>query len=467
MNAVVETKAPSAIAVVRHQLDGMEDQFRAALPAHMPVERFKRVVMTAIQNNPELMECDRRSLWNAAMKAAQDGLLPDGREGAMVVRKDKKSPTGKSANWQPMIAGIRKKARNSGEIASWDAHVVCEGDHFQFQLGDNPQINHSYDLSTVRGKIVGAYSVCTLKDGTKSYEVMSISDIHAIRDRSDGWKAFKAGWIKSTPWSTDEGEMCRKTVARRHSKVIPMSTDLDDLIRRDDDLYDLKGASDAEVKGPRLSMTAALDQLAGPSLDRNTDDADEAEEQPVRGGTAEQAQAERIDDGSGRVVKDKNPEALGTSSAAGEAVEGEGSGVQPSAAANDFPGDKPMKQTPDFEALLAEFERDAPNATTEEELGELAADLRQAMDKHPPSREFQTKAANAWQDQIDRIKGKGSKAAQKAAGAAEKDPDHQKGYNDAARGASKCLKQDIRDNPERLAKWQAGFDAYKAEGAEG
>jgi recombination protein RecT len=28
--------------------------------------------------------------------------------------------------------------------------------------------------------------------------------------------------------------MCKKTVAKRHSKVLPMSTDLDDLLRRDD-----------------------------------------------------------------------------------------------------------------------------------------------------------------------------------------------------------------------------------------
>src|SRR5580700_11688323 len=107
------------IAVVRQQLSSMGAQFRAALPEHISVDRFSRVVMTAVQNNPELLECDQRSLWNAAMKAAQDGLLPDGREGAITVRKDWKTHT-KNALWQPMIGGIRKKARNSGEISTWD-----------------------------------------------------------------------------------------------------------------------------------------------------------------------------------------------------------------------------------------------------------------------------------------------------------------------------------------------------------
>jgi recombination protein RecT len=256
-----EERQITPIAELRVQLDNMTEQFKNALPAHIPVERFMRVVLTAIQNNPDLLRADRKSLWNAAMKAAQDGLLPDGREGAMVVRKTQGG--GLSITWQPMIAGIRKKARNSGEIATWDAHIVCAGDHFEFQLGDNPQINHSYGLQTTRGSIIGAYSVCVLKDGTKSYEVMSIGEIYAIRDRSDAWKAFKAQKIRSTPWATDEGEMCRKTVARRHSKVIPMSSDLDDLLRRDDELYNFDAVKiDAQATQP-TSLAGKLDALAG------------------------------------------------------------------------------------------------------------------------------------------------------------------------------------------------------------
>lgn len=257
--ATVEPQV-NPVAVLRHQLDHMSDEFKAALPAQIPVERFARVLITAVQNNPELLyEVERRSLWNAAMRAAQDGLLPDGREGAIVVRRDRQR--GKVANWQPMIAGIRKKARNSGEIATWDAHVVCAGDSFQFQLGDNPQVHHSYDLTTPRGEIIGAYSVCIMKDGTKSYEVMSIDEIRAIRDKTDAWKAFLAGKIKSTPWAEYEGEMARKTVARRHSKVLPMSTDLDDLIRRDDSGDDQAERQELPARPALRTITEKLDAL--------------------------------------------------------------------------------------------------------------------------------------------------------------------------------------------------------------
>ena len=69
----------NAISEVRLQLDTMIGQFAAVLPRHIPVERFGRVVLTAVQTNPVLSNVERRSLWNACMKAAQDGLMPDGR----------------------------------------------------------------------------------------------------------------------------------------------------------------------------------------------------------------------------------------------------------------------------------------------------------------------------------------------------------------------------------------------------
>src|SRR5712671_3442422 len=103
------------IAEVRLQLDTMLGQFAAVLPKHITAERFGRVVLTAIQNNPELLDCDRRSMWNAAMRAANDGLLPDGRLGAIVIYKVSGI---KRAQWLPMIAGLRQKVRNSGEIES-------------------------------------------------------------------------------------------------------------------------------------------------------------------------------------------------------------------------------------------------------------------------------------------------------------------------------------------------------------
>lgn len=147
--------------------------------------------------------------------------------------------------------GLRKKVCNSGEIATWDAHVVHENDLFEFELGDNPSIRHQPALDNP-GKPIGAYSIATLKSGEKSREVMSIAAIEKVRSRS---RAKDNG-----PWVTDYEEMCRKTVARRQSKVLPMSTDLDDLLRRDDDLYDFEGARD-EAKASEAARPRTLASL--------------------------------------------------------------------------------------------------------------------------------------------------------------------------------------------------------------
>ncbi len=238
------------VSEVRLQLDSMLGQFAAVLPKHIPADRFGRVVLTAVQTNPELLNVERRSLWNAAMKAAQDGLMPDGRLGALVVYKDKKR--GPIAQWLPMIAGIRQKVRNSGEVSTWEVHVVHEKDLFDFKLGDEPRIEHR-PVRGERGKIIAAYSVATLKDGGKSREVMWIDEIEDVRKASR--------YPDGGPWVTWYGEMCKKTVAKRHSKVLPMTTDLDDLLRREDD--DEGGRPGAALQPkPARTLTDALNMVA-------------------------------------------------------------------------------------------------------------------------------------------------------------------------------------------------------------
>lgn len=255
----VESGLP-AIKQIRADLHAMEAQFANALPPHIPAARFTRVVMTAIQNNPKLLACTRQSLFNACMQAAQDGLLPDGREGA-IVPYGQDEETGRSssdiARWMPMVFGLRKKVRNSGALADWNVQVVQEGDDFDYQLGDDPFIHHKPAMKGGRArKVVAAYSIATWPDGTKSREVMNADQIEDIRKKS---KAKKGPWGDPIFYP----EMARKTVARLHAKQLPMSTDLDTLLRRDDDLYDFSAAkAEGQHIQPPGSARAVLDHFA-------------------------------------------------------------------------------------------------------------------------------------------------------------------------------------------------------------
>lgn len=247
-----DTKRPQqAMAVFRDDLSKMSAQLQSALPQHMPVERFVRVLLTAVQQNDQLLNCDRRSLWNACMRAAQDGLLPDGREGAIVPYQGK-------AQWLPMVGGIRKKARNSGEIATWDVHAVHERDAFEFELGDEPFIRHKPCLDGDPGALVAVYSTCTMKSGEKSRDVMSRFAVDRIRKMSKTQRA-------DSPWNTHYDEMAKKTVAKRHAKVLPTSADLDDLIRRDDDIYEFGKDKELPAAERAKGLTSRLAALASGS----------------------------------------------------------------------------------------------------------------------------------------------------------------------------------------------------------
>lgn len=258
MNDLTE-KTENPLVRLNVQLEQRSSQFQAALPAHIPVERFKRVVLTAIQQNAKLVTADRVALFNSAMKAAQDGLLPDGREGALVIFNTKIKVNGQdkwidSVQWMPMIAGIRKKVRNSGEIATWDVKAVFQKDEFEYEEGFDPILKHKPYLDGPAGELRAVYSICKMKSGEASLDVMAKWEVDRIRAMS---KAKDKG-----PWVDHYVEMAKKTVARRHSKVLPMNTDLDDLMRRDDDLYDMEGASDkanAPARRPQLSDFSEVD----------------------------------------------------------------------------------------------------------------------------------------------------------------------------------------------------------------
>ena len=251
------TQAPAKanpLVVVRDQIVARQNEFAMALPAHIPAARFVRMAVTAIQTNPALAHADRPSLMSSCMKAAQDGLVLDGREAALVIYKSKvKGRNGAADTWEdkvqymPMVAGIMKKARNSGEISSLTAHVVYEKDTFRYVLGDDERVEHIPFLEGDRGKARAVYAIARLKDGGVQRDVMSASDVERIRGRS---KAKDSG-----PWVTDWSEMARKTIIRRLSKYLPASTDKEtgqniiDIVSRDDDLYEHENAP-ADLAAP-------------------------------------------------------------------------------------------------------------------------------------------------------------------------------------------------------------------------
>jgi len=234
-----QQKALDPAQQVRVDLNKMSHEFKNCLPDNVTPEKFIRVTMTAIQNNPSLLGCDKQSLFSSVMKCAQDGLLPDGREAALV-------PFAGKVQYMPMVGGILKKVRNSGELANINSQVVYTNDEFDYWIDETGEhLKHRPLLVGDRGVHRLTYAIARTKDEAIYLEVMSESQVQEVR---------KVSRAKNGPWDGPfADEMRRKTAIRRLSKRLPMSTDLETVIKRDDEMYDLGKAEMVKSKADDLN----------------------------------------------------------------------------------------------------------------------------------------------------------------------------------------------------------------------
>jgi recombination protein RecT len=210
-------------------LEQMRGQFRLLLPSHIAVEKFERVVLTAVNVNPELAAADRRSFFNACVRTAQDGLLPDGREGALVIYKNRDGQ--KLVQWLPMVFGLIKKIRQSGEIDSVGARIVYQNEiddkRFRFVVEDGiEKLYHDPMLWGARGDMVLTYAYARFKSGLIEYAPLHKDDVMKRKAVSRAQKG---------PWQEWEREMWLKTAIRALAPKLPLSAEILQSITRNEE----------------------------------------------------------------------------------------------------------------------------------------------------------------------------------------------------------------------------------------
>jgi phage RecT family recombinase len=237
------------IVVLRERLEARESELRSALTDVDP-KHFIRAIITAAQINPDLQACSFQSLWLACMKACRDGLLPDGREGAIVPYKT-------TAQWIPMYQGLLKKFRASGQCKWIGSDVVREGETFEHWVGNDGEHFKHVPGDDGTKPITKVYAAALTKDSGFYVAVMSMADIQKIKNMSRASR-------DDSPWKVWPEEMMKKTVLRRLSKLLPAGRDFFD---DDDDVQQ----SLPQVQQPALyaineraaGAAGALDQFAG------------------------------------------------------------------------------------------------------------------------------------------------------------------------------------------------------------
>lgn len=238
------------LVVIRRFLEARTVELKSALPDHISPERFIRVVMTAIQRNPAIAECDRQSLWNACVMCAADGLLPNNEEAALVAYKTK-------AQYLPMYQGLLKKFRNSGQFKWITAGIVYQGEPFEHWIDENGEhFRHvpgdERDPKTVRR----VYASATTKDGGLFIADLSLNEVNKRR-------AMSRATRDDAPWKEWPEEMMRKTAIRALSKYLPKSSDIDALLQRDEAaLTGVEAVEDRRHAVAASSTLSALQQFA-------------------------------------------------------------------------------------------------------------------------------------------------------------------------------------------------------------
>lgn len=202
------------LAVVERELQARQPLFLDVLPPSLPPARLFRTVMVSLERTPRLAECTQQSIVNAAMTAAVLGLEVDGVTGQGFL-----VPYGNVATFQIGYKGFNTLAARAG--ITINGGVVREGDDFDFKLGTDAYVNHRPLLNGTGRKIVGAWATAEAKGRPAIVAVMSIDELLAIKDRSQGAKK------KDSPWNDERGPgfaaMCEKTCKRRLARSLPLT----------------------------------------------------------------------------------------------------------------------------------------------------------------------------------------------------------------------------------------------------
>ena len=225
------------------------------MAAYVTPERILRVIAYELTRNPTLLKCSLMSVISGIMRLAQLGFEPGGPLGRAWLIPYQNGRT-RQYEAQPIIGykGYIDLMRRSGEVTSVQSFVIYEHDEYVVRYGDEPGIEHEPRLDGDRGDWVAAYAVISIQGGGRHVELMTRSEIDAIRARSPG--------RDHDAWRLNTTQMARKTVIRRAANYIPMSVDL------------IRGLEIEAAQAPQLDSEAIVDVSLPPTPTKSDELAD-------------------------------------------------------------------------------------------------------------------------------------------------------------------------------------------------
>ena len=160
-------------------------------------------------HKPILESCSQASIANSLMDMATLGLSVQKKQGYFIAY-------GGKCQFQRSYFGNITIARRFG-LKDIHAEVIYEGDNFVYHIEDAIKIldKHEQNIMNIdNDKIIGAYAVVIMKDGTKMLEVMNMKQIKQSWQQGYGYKEGSGTHSKFAD------QMAKKTVINRALKQI-------------------------------------------------------------------------------------------------------------------------------------------------------------------------------------------------------------------------------------------------------
>ena len=222
-NGTAITKKENKQKTIFDVIQAGAKQFATALPKHINSDRFVRIAITTIRQNPKLAQCNQESLLGALMVSAQLGLEPG------VLGQCYLIPYGRECQFQIGYKGMIELLRRSGQLKDIYAYSVYENDEFEMTYGLDRDLKHKPNLQD-RGNFIGCYCVAVLKDDARAFEYMTKEEIEAHGKKFS--KTYGNG-----PWKTDFEAMAHKTVVKKMLKWLPVSVEFLEMANKDEKTF--------------------------------------------------------------------------------------------------------------------------------------------------------------------------------------------------------------------------------------
>lgn len=222
-NEVLETGKQQAGLIVNNALvDGLIKQLDEKVKFGLTFPNdynYSNELMGAYLTLKETVDANKKPVLESCSQVSIANTLMDMVTMGLSMQKKQCYPVayGGKLQCQVSVYGNTCVARRYG-LKDIPAMVIYEGDVFKYHIEDAQIVidEHSQDFFSINtDKIIGAYAICIMEDGSKYVELMNMSMIKKAWQQGFGYKENGNGTHQKF---TDQ--MCMKTVKNRALKYI-------------------------------------------------------------------------------------------------------------------------------------------------------------------------------------------------------------------------------------------------------